>query len=46
MHMQPVTTPLRQGYLVKEGAVVHNWKRRYIVVRPDYKIAYYESEEV
>jgi hypothetical protein len=39
------TEPLRTGWLVKEGAVVKNWKKRFFVVRPDYKIAYYESEE-
>jgi hypothetical protein len=44
-HSQAPTEPLRTGWLVKEGAVVKNWKRRFFVVRPDYKIAYYESEE-
>ena len=38
--------PLKTGYLVKQGAIRKNWLRRFFVVRPDYKIDYYESEEV
>ena len=37
---------MRTGWLVKEGAIVKNWKRRFFVIRPDYKIAYYDTEEV
>ncbi|XP_065198474.1 PH domain-containing protein DDB_G0267786-like [Sycon ciliatum] len=39
------TEPLKQGYLTKQGAVRKNWLKRYFVVRADYKIEYYESED-
>lgn len=43
---QPVfTEPLKVGYITKEGAVVKNWKRRWFVVRPDYSVEYWASEE-
>lgn len=43
---QPVfTEPLKTGYAAKEGAVVKNWKRRWFVVRPDYSVEYWASEE-
>ena len=38
--------PLKTGYLVKQGGVRKNWLRRFFVVRPDFKIEYYEDEEV
>jgi hypothetical protein len=38
--------PLKTGYLVKQGAIRKNWLKRFFVVRPDYKIDYYENEEV
>jgi hypothetical protein len=36
---------LKTGLLVKEGAIRKNWKQRYFVVKYDYTIDYYESEE-
>jgi hypothetical protein len=43
---QPVfTEPLKTGYAAKEGAVVKNWKKRWFVVRPDYSVEYWASEE-
>eukprot|EP00052_Salpingoeca_macrocollata_P016080 m.128884 g.128884 ORF g.128884 m.128884 type:complete len:564 (+) comp19914_c0_seq1:86-1777(+) len=43
---EPSTEPLMTGYLTKEGAIRKSWKKRFFVVRPDYKIEYYEKEEV
>eukprot|EP00047_Mylnosiga_fluctuans_P001574 m.220976 g.220976 ORF g.220976 m.220976 type:complete len:564 (-) comp10487_c0_seq1:63-1754(-) len=37
--------PAKTGWLSKEGAVVKNWKKRFFVVRPDYKIDYFDKEE-
>lgn len=34
----------KSGYMVKEGAVRKNWKKRYFAVRPNYTVDYYESE--
>ncbi len=31
---------------MKEGAVVTNWKKRWFVVKPDYSVDYFETEEV
>lgn len=42
----PETDPLRTGYMIKQGAVVKNWKKRFFVARPDYFIEYYENQEV
>ncbi|XP_062506059.1 PH domain-containing protein DDB_G0267786-like isoform X2 [Corticium candelabrum] len=39
------TRPLKTGYLVKQGAIRKNWLRRFFVVRPDYKVDYYETKE-
>lgn len=41
----PNTEPIRTGYLVKRGEVVKNWKKRWFVVRHDYVVEYYESQE-
>jgi hypothetical protein len=38
--------PIRTGWATKEGAVVKSWKKRFFVVRCDYKIEYYDKEEV
>ncbi|XP_065830133.1 PH domain-containing protein DDB_G0267786-like [Oscarella lobularis] len=38
--------PLKTGYLTKQGAVRKSWLRRFFVVRADYKIEYYEDEEI
>lgn len=32
--------------MTKEGGNVKNWKKRFFVVRYDYKIDYYDKEEV
>lgn len=41
--MASVVKPIKEGYLVKKGALVKNWKRRYF--RLDFlKLAYYEKE--
>lgn len=37
--------PIKTGYATKEGAVVKSWKKRFFVVRWDYKIEYYDKEE-
>jgi len=37
--------PIKTGWMTKEGAVVKNWKKRFFVVRHDYKIEYYDKEE-
>jgi len=43
---RPVNTDhLRTGWLMKEGGIRKNWKKRYFVVRPNYIVDYYESEE-
>ncbi|KAM9354759.1 pleckstrin-2 [Pholidichthys leucotaenia] len=36
-------TSLREGFLVKRGHVVHNWKARWFVLTPD-KLLYYKYE--
>ncbi|XP_062505345.1 PH domain-containing protein DDB_G0267786-like [Corticium candelabrum] len=41
-----LTTPLKTGYLMKQGSVRKKWLRRFFVVRPNFKIDYYESEEI
>jgi len=35
----------KTGWLMKEGAVRKNWKKRYFIVKPDYSVEYYEKEE-
>lgn len=37
--------PLKTGWMTKEGANVKSWKKRFFVVRPDYKIDYFDKEE-
>jgi hypothetical protein len=37
---------LKTGWMTKEGAIKKSWKKRFFVVRPDYKIDYYDKEEV
>jgi hypothetical protein len=34
----------KQGWLVKKGAVVKNWKKRWFVVDKEYRVAYYKGE--
>jgi len=36
---------LKSGYLLKEGGIRKSWKKRYFVVRPNYSVDYYVSEE-
>lgn len=40
----PWNRDLKEGWLMKEGGIRKNWKKRYFVVRPNYSIDYYESE--
>jgi hypothetical protein len=40
----PWSEDYKSGWLIKEGAVRKNWKKRYFVVRPNYTIDYYENE--
>lgn len=47
-HLQerpPWNRDYKEGYLMKEGGVRKNWKKRYFVVRPNYSIDYYETAE-
>jgi len=39
------TEPLKTGFLTKEGAIRKSWKKRFFVIRPDYKVEYYDKEE-
>ncbi|EFA85299.1 pleckstrin domain-containing protein [Heterostelium album PN500] len=41
---KPLTGDRHSGFLTKEGAVRKSLKRRYFIVRQDYSIDYYESE--
>jgi hypothetical protein len=43
---EPSKEPIKTGWATKEGAVVKSWKKRFFVVRWDYKIEYYDKEEV
>lgn len=36
---------LKKGWLIKEGAVRKNWKKRYFVVRHDYSVDYFEDDK-
>jgi len=38
------TEDQKAGYLVKEGAILKNWKKRYFVVRNDYTVDYFETD--
>lgn len=40
----PEPETYKQGWLVKKGAVVKNWKKRWFVVDKNYRIAYYKGE--
>lgn len=44
-HARPTAAPLKTGMILKRGAVKKNWKERFAVVRTDYVVEYYESEE-
>jgi len=39
------TDDLKVGYLVKEGAVRKNWKKRWFIVRHDYSVDYFTDEK-
>ncbi|XP_061552626.1 pleckstrin-2 [Phycodurus eques] len=43
MDTQQQVTILREGFLVKRGHLVHNWKARWFVLTPD-KLIYYKYE--
>uniref|UniRef100_A0A3Q3BAN6 PH domain-containing protein n=1 Tax=Kryptolebias marmoratus TaxID=37003 RepID=A0A3Q3BAN6_KRYMA len=43
MYPDRSNTPLREGFLVKRGHIVHNWKARWFVLMPD-KLLYYKYE--
>ena len=45
MERPPWNRDYKEGWLMKEGGVRKNWKKRYFVVRPNYSIDYYESPE-
>lgn len=38
------TEDSKQGYLVKEGALRKNWKKRWFVVKPNYTVDYFVSD--
>ena len=40
------TEPLKEGYMTKQGGNIKTWRRRYFVVLPDYRVEYYETQEV
>jgi len=44
MERPPWDRDLKEGFLMKEGGIRKNWKKRFFVVRPNYKIDYFESE--
>lgn len=35
----------KTGWLTKQGAIVTNWKRRWFVVKPDYSVDYFVTEQ-
>lgn len=39
------TSDIKTGYLMKEGGMRKTWKKRYFVVKYDYKVDYYEKED-
>jgi len=41
----PNTEHLRSGWLMKEGGIRKNWKKRFFVARYNYVVDYYEKEE-
>lgn len=41
----PWSEDYKSGYLVKEGAIRKSWKKRFFVVKPNYVVDYFESEE-
>jgi len=46
MERPPRTEPWKEGWVTKEGGFFSkSFNKRYFVVRPDYKIDYYEKEE-
>eukprot|EP00117_Sycon_ciliatum_P032012 scpid105645/ scgid0128/ PH domain-containing protein DDB_G0267786 len=38
--------PLIEGKLTKQGVIHKSWKERHFVVRPDFCIEYYETDQV
>eukprot|EP00730_Choanoeca_flexa_P019689 TRINITY_DN9624_c0_g1_i2.p1 TRINITY_DN9624_c0_g1~~TRINITY_DN9624_c0_g1_i2.p1 ORF type:complete len:579 (+),score=224.21 TRINITY_DN9624_c0_g1_i2:45-1781(+) len=43
--MDEDTTPILTGTFTKRGDKMKNWKQRFFVVRPNYRIEYYENED-
>jgi len=39
------TDPLKCGYLTKKGAIHKTWKKRWLIVRPDYVVEYHENQK-
>jgi len=39
------TSPLKTGWMVKEGGLRKTWKRRFFVAKHDFVVDYYEKEE-
>jgi hypothetical protein len=39
------TDPLKTGFLQKKGAIRKSWKKRYLVVHPNYVVEYFENEK-
>ena len=37
---------LKAGWIFKKGAVRKNWKRRFLIVKPDYNADYFEKEVI
>jgi ribosomal protein S18 acetylase RimI-like enzyme len=35
----------KQGWIVKKGAIIKNWKKRWFVVDKDYRVSYYKGEK-
>jgi len=44
MERPPWNRDYKMGFLMKEGGIRKNWKKRFFVVRPNYTIDYYETE--
>jgi len=45
--LQHRTTPyeiLKAGWIFKKGAVRKNWKRRFLIIKPDYNADYFDKE--
>lgn len=43
-HRKPPYDILKAGWIFKKGAVRKNWKRRFLIIKPDYNADYFERE--